>query len=203
MTFQRFRELLLIGFFGATLLVVGISSASANPILGDTCGVIPGRTAQLTGAAQCAHGIGNPDSADISGYYGSTWTNEGELTNSGTNDWFTVTSADWNTIPASGSYSINPLFWATYGQGVITMHVGGGQADPDHWAWLLTPGTLAGTFDMFKNPPTTGGGGGFSNLKLWGADNSIPFKPLPEPGALGLLGLGLLGLTFSRRRIRS
>lgn len=178
------------------LLLLASFNISANPIIGDTCGV-PDREATLSSAAQCAYGSGNPDATDIVSYWGDTWTNEGELTSDDTNKYLTASSdVGWGAIPNNGDWSIAADFWTIYDSAVITMHIGNGAGDPDHFAWLMDSNSTSGTWSVADITGGTGKGGGLSNLKLWGAGTAS----VPEPSIIALFGLGLLGLGFARRR---
>ncbi|OHE79109.1 MAG: hypothetical protein A3G75_10600 [Verrucomicrobia bacterium RIFCSPLOWO2_12_FULL_64_8] len=153
------------------------------------------RRATLGDAVSGAWGAGiNPDASTIAADFGGTWTNEGELTGDGSNDWLTidVTSGNWGDANVAGTWAINPLFWSTYGNAVISMHVGQGAGDPDYFAWLITPNTLSGTWSLEKK---TGGGGGLSNMKLWGSDSP---NRVPDGGStVLLLGLAISGLAIA------
>jgi hypothetical protein len=155
----------------------------------------PDRQMTLGSADDCEYGAGNPDAATVSGYFGGVWTKEGELTSNGTDDLLTISGASFGDIPTSGLWQIAASFWNTYAQAVITVHIGQGGGDPDHWAFLITPNEISGSWSLTK---LSGNGGGLSNFKLWGSGE--PTTDVPEPGTLALLGLGILGLGLVRRR---
>jgi len=200
MIFKNIRDLTLFGFAIAGLFVTSANPAFAGAI---TCGSAE-RTATLGDAVSCATSTGNTQGSDVlAAYPGIAWTGINERTSNGTSGVLTanLTTGTWGSSPIAGTWSIAPSFWASFNEAVLSMHVGNGGGDPDQWLWLVTPGTLSGIWSYEK---LSGGGGGLSNLKLWGrGETGIPFIPVPEPSAIGLLGLGLLGLGLSRRRLRS
>ena len=170
----------------AITMVLVSNLAIANPIAGNTSGE-PDRTATLVDADQCAYGIGNPDATDIASYYGEDWASAGELTGNGTNTYLSATSDDgWGNIPNSGTWEIDDSFWDVYDQAVITMHIGDGNGDPDHWAWLVLDGTTSGTWevDFTYVDGTSTKGGGLSNIRLWGANTGTT---VAEPGTGALV----------------
>lgn len=190
----------------ATLSVFSASVwAIPTTVAGNTCGV-PDRVGTVTGTSECTYDSNTNfnNAADILGLYsGDAWLSGGELvggdgTSGGIADGFfsaNVTSGTWGAIPANGTYAIDATFWTIYDEAVISMHIGQGGGDPDAWAWLITPDTLAGTWDLSK---ISGGGGGLSNLKLWGRSQGT----VPEPGMVGLLAIGLLSMVIVRRRMK-
>lgn len=177
----------------ATLLLFAFSSMSNAGLT--TCGSNQ-REATLDSATKCVIGLKN--FTDIDAEFSSTtgWTSEGELTGNGTNGFLTagLTSGSWDSSPVAGTWAVDSSFWDMFGQAVISIHVGNGGGDPDYFAWLLEEGETMGTWSY---EILSGKGGGLSNMKLWGADAVIN---VPEPQTLLLLGTGILGLVFARRK---
>ena len=172
-------------------LAVFSVNAWANPIAGDTCGV-PDRVAFLEGTQHCAYGEDNPDADDLAGYYGDDWMQISELTGNGTDGLFSATVTTiggWDNIPNSGTWAIDASFWSMYGEAVISMHIGNGAGDPDHWAWLVVNEETYGNWSLDYIDGGTGKGGGLSNLKLWGRGIAVP-----EPAVVWLLSFGLIGM---------
>ncbi len=170
-------------------VVVFSNSAFSTPI---QCGSTQ-RTATLNPAESCETGLGNPNG---NSFFGGGWTDEGELTGNGSNDFLTaiVFVGSWGSSPILAAWAIDPTFWLTYGAAVISAHVGNGGGDPDYFAWLVTPGAISGTFEY---EILAGTGGGLSNIRLWGRDAPTT---VPEPSTLILLGIGLLGIGLARRK---
>jgi hypothetical protein len=165
------------------------------------------RSFTLGDATLCTQGISaNPNGTLINaqgGAWAGSWENEGELTAAGINDWFTValTTGAFGGGDVSGTWTINPLFWATWGKAVISVHVGEGGGDPDWWLFMVEPGDQTGTWSYVIN---SGTGGGLSNLKLWGsgAPSQQQLLSAPEPATMMLLGSALAGLAFHLKRRR-
>lgn len=174
-------------------------SALAVPI---TLGTAPGRVATLDSATQGTTGLGNATEATLNGIsFGgiSDWDEKDESTSSTNGGLFTVNTTGgtaWGNS-ASGTWTINDLnFWTTFGSVAISMHVGNGGGDPDHFIWLIEQGELSGTWSYTRGNT---GGGGLSNLKLYAAGTG---SRVPDAGtSVVLLGAGLLGIGALRRRL--
>jgi hypothetical protein len=145
---------------------------------------------------------GTAQAGDIQNAFGGTWTNEGD-TNSGNGLadgllTITLTGGTWGGGgPFTGTWAIDSSFWDIYGRAVISMHVGGGQHDPDWFLWEISTGGTSGTFSYAK---LGGTGGGLSNLNLWGTGEPVQEVPDSATSAI-LLGLGLVSVALFRRKI--
>ena len=157
------------------------------------------RVATLGDAIECktANSININSSDRLNSVMGTSynWLKEGELTAAGTNDLFKVTADSWGT-DVKGTWYIDASFWTMYSTAVITMHVGEGGGNPDAFAWLITPGQISGDFTYKR---TSGGGGGLSNLFLFGTGTPTN---VPEANPLMLLLIGLASLLLARRRAK-
>ncbi len=108
----------------------------------------------------------------------------------------------------TGNWSFDASVWG-YSRVFLYFHFGdaqdaapgttGSTTDPDTFIVELAPTDISGTWSF-------GGTGakltGLSNVGLLGAGSNgvVPPSEIPEPGALALLGAGLLGLGMARRR---
>jgi hypothetical protein len=169
------------------------------------------RTAGLGEASTVYTGPGNAKVSVVNAATGlNDWVEVGsaEAPKSGSNiledGWLKVEldlGSTWGNGPMTGKWTITePDFWTLkYGSAAISIHVGNGGGSPDHWIWIITTGQTTGTWDYAR---LTGGGGGFSNMKLYGRGTPTG-QNVPEGGAtLALLGLGLAGLSFGRRFLK-
>ncbi len=192
------------GLVGALLLGVASSSSFALTV---TIGPIDGRQATLREASVGSYdkGNGTVQDSDVDAAFPALapWSLAGNVAGAsgsgtgGSDGGLTValTGGTWGSKAASGTWAISPAFWAANSQAVITMHVGqGGQDKLDDFLWLIVPGQLTGTWSY----SATGGGGGLSNLRLFGSDTGTS---VPDAGSSAiLLGLGLGALGLIRRR---
>lgn len=186
----------LITALGLSFLL-GATSAMAGLI---NCGNPGIRMASLDSAEACRTGSGNTqgNGSTINGHYGPSWTEVGEETVSGASNAalfdIMLTSGSWGTGGAGGTWSIGSNFWNMYEEAVISMHVGNGGGEPDHWAWTITSMETSGTWNYYN---LLGRGGGLSNLKLWGRGTA---EQVPEPNILSVMALGMMGLVICRRK---
>lgn len=164
------------------------------------------RTATLSsamaGAANSTTGSGNATVSNVETFFGGDWTERADGTGAGINGWLNivVTTGMFGSNKVGGTWSItNAAFWTTYGMGAISMHVGNGGGEPDHFIWKLTQGTQAGSWSY---DGTGLGGGGLSNLKLYSTGTRAPTggPNVPDGGTtLVSLGVALLGLGSMRK----
>ena len=89
---------------------------------------------------------------------------------------------------------------ANPGTQLVTAHNGNGYSDALLRGFDLSSFLAADqvTFRAILNSPTAGR----DQFFLAGLSAPTPTLEVPEPGTLGLLGLGLVGITFARRRKR-
>jgi hypothetical protein len=172
----NFWKLGVATMVAAMLMAAQAPSAVAGEI---TCLPTTDRVAKLNSAESCTTKGDNfniNDSDTLNEVLGASysWVKEGTLTSEGTNDLLTIdllTGAWGGNQGITGTWAINPTFWDPAGLGytigAITMHVGGGNGNPDAFAWIITPGATSGTFSYTD---LDGKGGGLSNLFLFGTE---------------------------------
>ncbi|HLP75558.1 MAG TPA: hypothetical protein VK327_01460 [Candidatus Paceibacterota bacterium] len=160
------------------------------------------RTGSLTSATQGATANdANLFASTVNTAFGGTWTERGHLDSGTSDDLFTIslTTGGWNGTHVTGIWSIAPSFWTIYGKAVIGWHVGNGQGSPDEFMFLVTQGQTTGTWSYDR---LDGGGGGFSNIQLFGSEK--PRVSVPDVGAtILLLGTALSGLGLITRRFKN
>lgn len=98
---------------------------------------------------------------------------------------------------AEGTFSILASYWDDFANLYIGFKFGTGN-QPDEWfVYQLQDGVTSGNWDfvnVFKK------GGGLSHIALYGKGDKEPPEEIPEPGALGLLGMLALAAGVATRR---
>ncbi|MCC7546972.1 MAG: PEP-CTERM sorting domain-containing protein [Burkholderiales bacterium] len=96
-----------------------------------------------------------------------------------------------------GTFSILASYWDDFANLYIGFKFGTGN-QPDEWfVYQLQDGVTSGNWDfvnVFKK------GGGLSHIALYGKGDKEPPEEIPEPGALGLLGMLALAAGVATRR---
>jgi len=121
------------------------------------------------------------------------------LTNAAGSGWTNVSAGaglSFTQTGDTGTWSFNASAWSQYADLAIGFKFGTGNR-PDEWfVFSLADLISSGDWSFFN---VGGRGGGLSHLELYasGTRNSVP-----EPGTLGLLGLGLAGIAAGIRRRR-
>ena len=127
-------------------LALLVSSALSNAAV-IQCGVGE-RTAfigEVDDSTVCETGSKNPKADDINVYFGGDWSIVAELEGGDGQTGFIgnslfsadVTHGSWGNAPVGGTFSIGSDFWNTNDSAVLSMHIGNGGGEPDHFAWGL------------------------------------------------------------------
>lgn len=127
----------------------------------------------------------------------------GNLTGNPLNDLFingvgagygSIGATSWTQTGSTGTFSLNPSLWGSYDSIAIGFKFGTGN-QPDEWfVYALNDNVSAGIW-TFVN--VFNRGGGLSHVNLYGIKGG---NNVPEPGVLGLLGLGLALVGLMRWR---
>lgn len=99
---------------------------------------------------------------------------------------------------STGTWSFDSSFWDSYANAALGFKFGTGN-QPDEWfVFSLVNGVSSGSWAFFQGESFKPRGGGLSHVNLYFKDA----VSVPEPGTLGLLGLGILGLLTVRRKLQ-
>ncbi len=102
---------------------------------------------------------------------------------------------DFDQDGSTGTWSFNSSMWDDNANLAIGFKFGTGNKADEWFVYSLQDLVSSGNWQFFN---IGGTGGGLSHLVLYANGE----RTVPEPGTLALLGLGLAGLGFAKRRRR-
>jgi len=148
-----------------------------------------------TQAANCRlSGAGNGQAGNI----GQAAHNDPYLNSAAGAGWTNVSAGAGLSFTQSGNtgtWSFNSSLWSQYANLAIGFKFGTG-GRPDEWfVYTLQDLVSSGNWQFYN---MGGRGGGLSHLVLYANGD----RTVPEPGTLGLLGIGLAGIAAGARRRR-
>lgn len=100
---------------------------------------------------------------------------------------------DFTQTGNTGTWSFDSSMWDAYANLAIGFKFGTGNKADEWFVYSLQDLVSSGNWEFFNMGGT---GGGLSHLVLYANGE----RTVPEPGTLALLGLGLAGLGFAKRR---
>jgi hypothetical protein len=175
---------------GAVLLSLSAPAAAApvycaaQSTTRNYMGVDDSQVSACLGAGVGNIGQGGGNDEFLSSAAGAGWSN--------VSDDFTL---DFGQTNGSGTWSFDSSAWDSYANLAIGFKFGTGN-QPDEWfVYSLQDLVSSGDWEFFNVHRR---GGGLSHLVLYASGE----RTVPEPGTLGLLGLGLAGMAAGLRRRR-
>jgi hypothetical protein len=105
-----------------------------------------------------------------------------------------IGSAAYTQLGTTGTFSFASSLWDTWSEIAIGFKFGTGN-NPDEWFVYALNSTISSGSWQFVN--VFDRGGGLSHVQLYGIPGG---STVPEPGTLGLLGIGMLAAGVARRR---
>ena len=185
------------GFAASVVALVALSApAMAVPVY--CTGVSTSRNYMSVDSSQVDACLLSGAGRGHAGNIGQGGGNDPFLNSAAGSGWTNVSSSytlRFTQSGSSGTWSFDSSAWSRYADLAIGFKFGTGNR-PDEWfVYNLADLVSSGSWAFFN---VGGRGGGLSHLVLYAQGE----RSVPEPGTLGLLGLGLFGMAAGMRRRR-